>query len=86
MKYEIRVLRVFLMDIFGSNGAEKNIFLLRSGDGEENGGLWAAKVLHLFRIGVGGSNESEEYVFFQYTDVRCLMDNEDKTLWCVCLW
>lgn len=49
---------VFATDRFGFSGVLKYNFVLISGDREEAGDLRYAKVLLLFRIGVGGSSES----------------------------
>lgn len=58
MEYARREQRIFGTDMFGSSGDKRKIFVLVSGDGEEDGDLYAVMVLHLFRIITRGSFES----------------------------
>lgn len=52
---------------------------------EENSDLSIAKILLLFRIGVAGSNESEQEEFLLYLSLTRSMDAVHETLECVCL-
>lgn len=59
--------------------------MLVSGCKVEDGGQWVDRVQILFRISIGGSNESREYTFFQYIKVALPIHKMNKTSGCVCL-
>lgn len=80
-----RVQRVFATNRFDSSLVKKNSFVPVWGGREEGRGLWNAEILPLFRIGVRGSNESQEYAFSQSIVMTRSIDKVGKTLRCVCL-
>lgn len=47
-------------------------------------GLWAAKVPPLSRVVGGGSNECQEYLYFQYMVVTCPIYMVNETRGFVC--
>lgn len=53
--------------------------------GKESGGLWVAKVLLLSITSVESSYQSQEYAFFQYTEVALPIDIVEAIIWCVYL-
>lgn len=52
--------------------------MLATGDREKDGGLWAAKIILVFKIIIRERSRSRKYVYIQYTEVKgpmCIAHN-----------
>lgn len=83
--YEKAALLIFSTDRFRSFGDRRKYFVLVPSCGTGGGGLWAAKVLLLFRIRVVASIEIHKYAFGNTYQGDGPIDMVDETLQCVCL-
>lgn len=75
-----------MTDRFGSSGAKKNSFVAVFGVREKYGVQFVTKILLLFRIVVGRSNDSQGNSFLQYKDVTRSIHTVDKIHGFVCQW